>query len=295
MQIHLSAADGVPIYAQIVNQVKYLIASLLTLHFHYLFGFIFVIQAVFVAGCRWFGGRTLRRRVGIGLPLAAAILLPASMLPLVGVLRSSASHARSFAHAIPPTFTQLLQSCFPPALLLTIGLGLLLLWISARKLRWQPARMRPEFVLLLATWATLAPVIFFLAARLTDNSVFASRYLLFTLPAAVLFIVWVISGFERPEWRFLILLAIFAGTVLHPGSVGCSACQDPSGDPHVSEAGSPHARYAIVHRSTAAIGAELIAVEYDHRAASARAATQGRADCAHAMATGYAMPLSGIA
>jgi GntR family transcriptional regulator len=27
MQIHLSAADGVPIYAQIVNQVKYLIAS----------------------------------------------------------------------------------------------------------------------------------------------------------------------------------------------------------------------------------------------------------------------------
>jgi GntR family transcriptional regulator len=27
MQIHLSAADGVPIYAQIVNQVKYLIGS----------------------------------------------------------------------------------------------------------------------------------------------------------------------------------------------------------------------------------------------------------------------------
>ena len=27
MQIHLSAADGVPIYTQIVNQVKYLIAS----------------------------------------------------------------------------------------------------------------------------------------------------------------------------------------------------------------------------------------------------------------------------
>ncbi len=73
--------------------------------------------------------------------------------------------------------------------------------------------------MLLATWATLAPVIFFLAARLTDQSVFASRYLLFTLPAAVLFIVWIISGFERPEWRFLILLAIFAGTVLHPGSL----------------------------------------------------------------------------
>jgi predicted phosphodiesterase len=84
-------------------------------------------------------------------------------------------------------------------------------------------------------------------------------------------------------------------TVLNPGSVGCPACEDPSGDPHVSEAGSRHARYAIVHRSTAAIGTELIAVEYDHRAASARAATLGRADCAHAVATGYAMLLSGIA
>ena len=27
MQIHISAADGVPIYLQIVNQVKYLVAS----------------------------------------------------------------------------------------------------------------------------------------------------------------------------------------------------------------------------------------------------------------------------
>jgi hypothetical protein len=193
---------------------KYLVASALTLHFHYLFGFIFVIQAIFLVGCRVFG-----RRVGIGLPLVAAILLPASILPFVGVLRSSASHANSFAHAVPPTFTQLWQICFSPALLLTTGLGLLLLLISAKNLRWRPAPLQPELVLLLATWTTLAPVIFFLAARLTGQSIFASRYLLFTLPAAVLFIVWIISGFERQEWCFLILLAIFAGTVLHPGSL----------------------------------------------------------------------------
>jgi len=197
-----------------MTAVKYLIASALTLHFHYLFGFIFVIQAVFLAGCAALG-----KRVGVGLPLAAAILLPSSMLPLAGVLRSTAQHADSFARAVPPTFAQLLQSCFPPALLLTTGLGLLLLWVSARNPRWRPAPLQPELMLLLATWATLAPVIFFLVARLTGQSVFASRYLLFTLPAAVLFIVWIVSGFERHEWRFLILLAIFAGTVLHPGSL----------------------------------------------------------------------------
>jgi diadenosine tetraphosphatase ApaH/serine/threonine PP2A family protein phosphatase len=84
-------------------------------------------------------------------------------------------------------------------------------------------------------------------------------------------------------------------TVLNPGSVGCPAYQDPSGEPHVSEAASPHARYAVVHQSGDAIGAELIAVEYDHRAASARAAALGRSDWAHALATGYAVPLSGRA
>jgi len=194
--------------------VKYLIASALTLHFHSLFGSIFVIQAIYLAACRAWG-----RKTGMGLPIAAAILLPASMLPLVGILRSTAYHADSFARAIPPTFAQLLQSCFPPALLFATGLGLLLLWLSAKNLHWRPATLRPELVLLLASWATLAPVIFFAMARLTGQTVFVSRYLLFTLPAAVLVIVWILSGFEKPEWRFLILLAIFAGTVLHPGSL----------------------------------------------------------------------------
>jgi hypothetical protein len=193
---------------------KYLIASVLTLHLHYLFGFIFVIQAAYLACCRVCG-----RRVGVGVPLAAAILLPVSMLPLLGVLRSSAKQAESFAHAVRPTFAQLLQACFPPAVLLAMGLGLLLLLVSARNPQWRRTRLRPEFVFLLATWMILGPVVFFLIARLTDQSVFATRYLLFAFPAFVLFVVWVMSGLERPEWRFLILLAIFAGTVLHPGNL----------------------------------------------------------------------------
>ena len=83
-------------------------------------------------------------------------------------------------------------------------------------------------------------------------------------------------------------------TVLNPGSVGCPAYQDPTDDPHVSQAGSPHARYAVVRRSNDMITAELIAVEYDHRAAAARATELGRPDWAHALATGYALPLPGM-
>jgi predicted phosphodiesterase len=84
-------------------------------------------------------------------------------------------------------------------------------------------------------------------------------------------------------------------TILNPGSVGCPAYQDPTNDPHVSEAASPHARYAIVRQTKVDITAELIALPYDHPAAAARAASLGRPDWAHALATGYALPIPGMA
>jgi hypothetical protein len=83
-------------------------------------------------------------------------------------------------------------------------------------------------------------------------------------------------------------------TVLDPGGVACPTYQDPTDDPHGSQAGPPHAHYAVVRRSNDMITAELIAVEYDHRAAAARATELGRPDWAHALATGYALPLPGM-
>ena len=34
--------------------------------------------------------------------------------------------------------------------------------------------------------------------------------------------------------------------ILNPGSVGCPSYDDPGNNPHVSESGSPHARYVVV-------------------------------------------------
>jgi hypothetical protein len=193
---------------------KYLISSLLTLHFHYFFGFIFVVQGAYLLCCR-----ACRRKVSPWLPLAAAILLPASLLPVLGVLRSSVTLVRVARNFVRPTIGQLLEECFPPAMLLAIGLGLVLLLISARNLRWRPTPLRPEFVFLLAAWIGAGPVAFFLASRLTAHCVFATRFQLFAFPGFILAVVWAIHGLERREWRFLVLLAIFAGTVLHPGNL----------------------------------------------------------------------------
>lgn len=75
-------------------------------------------------------------------------------------------------------------------------------------------------------------------------------------------------------------------TILNPGSVGCPAYHDPDGEAHVSEAGSPHARYAVLTLDGEAVSVETIALAYDWNAAAARAEQSGRPDWAHGLRTG---------
>ncbi len=76
--------------------------------------------------------------------------------------------------------------------------------------------------------------------------------------------------------------------IVNPGSVGCPAYADPTPpSPHVSEAGSPHARYALLAREAGRWRVDLIAIAYDWDRASACAAGNGRPEWARALATGY--------
>ena len=75
--------------------------------------------------------------------------------------------------------------------------------------------------------------------------------------------------------------------IANPGSVGCPGYVDPTPPAHVSEAGSPHARYAMLTRASERWSVELIAIEYDWTSASRRATENGRPEWAQALATGY--------
>jgi predicted phosphodiesterase len=76
--------------------------------------------------------------------------------------------------------------------------------------------------------------------------------------------------------------------IVNPGSVGCPAYNDPTPPaPHVSEVGSPHARYAMLSTHTGGWNVELIAIEYDWTWAARRAETNGRPEWARALATGF--------
>lgn len=76
--------------------------------------------------------------------------------------------------------------------------------------------------------------------------------------------------------------------IVNPGSIGCPAYED---GPYFSEAGSPHAHYAIVEtRSDEDFAVELFAIPYDSEAAARRAEENGRQEWAHGLRTGF-MPL----
>ena len=77
--------------------------------------------------------------------------------------------------------------------------------------------------------------------------------------------------------------------IVNPGSVGLPAFSDDTGFPHVMETGTPHARYAIVERRGARWHVHFRALEYDWDAAASDAFRDGRADWAHALATGRAI------
>ena len=74
---------------------------------------------------------------------------------------------------------------------------------------------------------------------------------------------------------------------LNPGSVGLPAYRDDGETPHVSETGSPQARYAVAQRAGDAWRVEFVALDYDWIAAARQAGSNSRPDWEDALRTGY--------
>ena len=74
--------------------------------------------------------------------------------------------------------------------------------------------------------------------------------------------------------------------VVNPGSVGWPAYDDDLPEPHVVEAGTPHARFSVVRGGPGDWRVVEHAVEYDVEEAAALAERNDRPDVVHALRTG---------
>ncbi len=75
--------------------------------------------------------------------------------------------------------------------------------------------------------------------------------------------------------------------VINPGSVGSPGYRGVHPFPHVIEAGTPDARYAILELADGAWRATFRHVPYDHDAMAALARRNGQLELASALATGW--------
>jgi predicted phosphodiesterase len=75
--------------------------------------------------------------------------------------------------------------------------------------------------------------------------------------------------------------------IVNPGSVGSPGYRDIHPFPHVVEAGTPDARYAILELDGGVWRATFRHVPYDHEAMAALARRNGQAELASALATGW--------
>jgi predicted phosphodiesterase len=74
--------------------------------------------------------------------------------------------------------------------------------------------------------------------------------------------------------------------VVNPGSVGWPAYEDDAPLAHRVQAGTPHARYTIVHLDGTGWSIDERAIDYDYETAIELARRNGRPDVAHALSTG---------
>ncbi len=84
------------------------------------------------------------------------------------------------------------------------------------------------------------------------------------------------------------VVAVGGRLVINPGSVGLPAYDHDVPWPHVMEAGSPHARYALLTRDEEGWHIEQVLVPYPWKEAAARARHNGRPDWAEWVETGRA-------
>jgi diadenosine tetraphosphatase ApaH/serine/threonine PP2A family protein phosphatase len=75
--------------------------------------------------------------------------------------------------------------------------------------------------------------------------------------------------------------------IVNPGSVGCPGYRDSHPYPHVMEAGTPDARYAILELVDGDWRIAFRHVPYDHRAMADLALRNGKPELASALATGW--------
>ncbi len=189
--------------------VVYCISSSLVIYFQYLFGMIFVVQAIYLVMARR-AGRTFRWTQ----VLAAGVIVATAALPLVWQFLSIVHASSLWKSSSLPTLATFL-AFYPIQVLCPAAVGLLLFRLLHREWFGRPRRIASDDLVLLLAWMLLGPVCMFVAGWATSTVLFSTRYLIYALPPVFILVAWAIRQVENGGARFALVLAIALNSALY--------------------------------------------------------------------------------
>ena len=184
---------------------SYLAALLLTYYAHYLFGVIAMIHLI------WYF-QTPRSSAKPSTTTVFAIFAVAAALAIPGIiqLRDLQARAGNLAFGEGPTLGRLAGFLVPQTLAWYLGLSLAVTWAFTRKLQFTKVELSSSFKQIICWWL-LPPILLYLCATILGAPGFQSRYILWGMPAIVLFGGLLFASIAQPKARSIavITLALF--------------------------------------------------------------------------------------
>lgn len=163
----------------------YVAASALIVYFHYLFGVIFIAQAVFLI-YEFILERRLSRVLEFLAACAIVVLLATG---LIGPLRLLVHESHTLPFTPKPSASELGAILMPPLYAVTLLASALLIG-PIRRGGACPARLSPSAKSMLLVWWLAGPILLFAASSTTPMRMFAARYVSYSGLALVLLLTF---------------------------------------------------------------------------------------------------------
>jgi len=194
--------------------VIYGLTSSAVVYLHYLFGLIFLPQALYLLAAHRAGRRISWGRVG-----GVALFITAAALPLVWQVLTIARMAGSWTTPRPPSVISFLL-LYPSQTIVVVAVGLALYRFRYPEWFKHPTWLAWDDAVLLLLWMLLGPVIVFTTARVTGYGLFIQRYLIYALLPCFILIAWALRQVTNERARFAVLVALSLNAFVYVFTVG---------------------------------------------------------------------------
>jgi len=192
----------------------YCLTSSAVVYLHYLFGLIFVPQAIYLLAAH----RAVRP-ISKGRVLGAAASIGVVAIPLIWPVLTIARMAGSWMAPRPPGVVSFLL-LYPTQTITVVAIALVLYRLLYPKWLKNVTWMKQDDAVLLLTWLLLGPIIVFATARITGYALFTQRYLIYALLPAFVLIGWALRQVNNERARFAVLAALSLNAFVYVFTVG---------------------------------------------------------------------------